>query len=170
MAQTKIKTSDYSSEESPENKNKLTTRTTTTTTSSSGSAQSQQQKQTITETRSSTSVVTKTKKVGGSSVATSTPKASNYVSSFAAQFASKGDSSSAGRSYDNLSRQEVQYQERRYKEHTQNVLNAEKELSSSKNKSLSGFLGNSFGDKSLNLDASDHIAYLEYKKAGEYWK
>ncbi|XP_037812679.1 sun domain-containing protein 1 [Lucilia sericata] len=170
MAQTKIKTSDYSSEESPENKNKINTRTTTTTSSSSATAQgyTQQQKQTLSETRTSTTVITKSKKLGGSSsVATSTPKASNFVTSFASQYASRsegGGSGGGGVKSDHSS------QQRRYKEHTQNVLNAEKELSTSKNKSLSGFLGNSFGDGSLNLDASDHIAYLEYKKAGEYWK
>ncbi|KAM7346176.1 sad1 and UNC84 domain-containing protein klaroid [Cochliomyia hominivorax] len=165
MAQTKIKTSDYSSEESPENKNKISTRTSTTTSSS----MQQQQKETVTETRTTTSVVTKSKKiVGGGSVATSTPKATNYVSSFAAQFVSKGDSMAGKQNYNSS---DMQYQQRRQKEHTQNVLNAERELSTSKNKSWSGFLSNSFGDsRSINLDASDHLAYLEYKKAGEYWK
>ncbi|XP_065367447.1 klaroid protein isoform X2 [Calliphora vicina] len=171
MAQTKIKTSDYSSEESPDNKNQTSTRTAT-----SSSTQSHQQKQTLTETRTSTMVISKSKKVSGGSVATSTPKASNYVTSFASQFASRGGGGSASgsggsaKTKTNVSSNEVQYQQRRYKEHTQNVMNTEKELSTSKNKSLSGFLGNSFGDRSLNLDASDHIAYLEYKKAGEYWK
>lgn len=164
MTQTKIKTSDYSSEESPENKAKSSTRTTA---SSAAVSQSQQQeRQTITESHTTT-VVTKSKKVGGSSVATSTPKASNFVTSFASQYVSRGESARASTK---TATAIAAGSERTLKEHTQNVLNAEKELSSSKNKSLSGFLGNSFGDRSLNLDASDHIAYLEYKKAGEYWK
>ncbi|XP_046811225.1 A-agglutinin anchorage subunit-like [Lucilia cuprina] len=178
MAQTKIKTSDYSSEESPENKNKINTRTTTTTSSSSSSSTAQgytqqQQKQTLSETTrsSTTTVITKSKKLGGSgSVATSTPKASNFVTSFASQYASRSEGGGGGGGSSGSFKTDHSSQQRRYKEHTQNVLNAEKELSTSKNKSLSGFLGNSFGDGSLNLDASDHIAYLEYKKAGEYWK
>ena len=165
MTQTKIKTSDYSSEESPENKTKSSTRTTAL--SAAVSRSQQQERQTITESHTTT-VVTKSKKVGGSSsVATSTPKASNFVTSFASQFVSKGAST---RAPTKTATSVAAGSERTLKEHTQNVLNAEKELSSSKNKSLSGFLGNSFGDRSLNLDASDHIAYLEYKKAGEYWK
>ncbi|TMW52504.1 hypothetical protein DOY81_002405 [Sarcophaga bullata] len=168
MTQTKIKTSDYSSEESPENKTKSSTRTTASSAVVSQSQQQrqQQERQTITESHTTT-IVTKSKKVGGSSVATSTPKASNFVTSFASQFVSKGESARAGTKTTTAI---AAGSERTLKEHTQNVLNAEKELSNSKNKSLSGFLGNSFGDRSLNLDASDHIAYLEYKKAGEYWK
>lgn len=158
MAHTKIKTSDYSSEESPENKNKFATQTLSSTAEA-------QQKQSVTETRTSTTVITKSKKIEGGRVATSTPKDSNYVTSFVSQFASRGDGGSA-----KFGSNEIQHQKRRYKEHSQNILNTERELSDSKNKTLSGFLGNSFGDRSLNLDASNHIAYLEYKKAGEYWK
>lgn len=166
MTQTKIKTSDYSSEDSPENTFKATSRAI-----SSLSAQQQQQQQNVTETKTTTTTVTKTKKSGGS-VATSTPKASNFVTHFASQYSSRGGSGGGGgtakTSSSSHAQSQSQFEQRsQVKEHTQNVLNSEKELSKSKSY-LSGFLGNSFSAD--NLDASDHVAYLEYKKAGEYWK
>lgn len=166
MTQTKIKTSDYSSEDSPENTFKATARAI-----SSLSAQ-QQQQQNVTETKTTTTTVTKTKKSGGS-VATSTPKASNFVTHFASQYSSRGGSGGDGsaktsKTSSTQAQSQSQFEQRsQVKEHTQNVLNSEKELSKSKSY-LSGFLGNSFSAD--NLDASDHVAYLEYKKAGEYWK
>ncbi|XP_058975930.1 klaroid protein isoform X2 [Musca domestica] len=171
MTQTKIKTSDYSSDDSPENKTK-TTNTRAITSVSSNSQQQQQQQfrsQTgggVTESKTSsttTTVVTKTKKSGGN-VATSTPKASNFITHFASQYSSRGSGGGAKASKAQI---ETRYEEKNIKEHTQNVLNSEKELSKSKSY-LSGFLGNSFSLD--NLEASDHVAYLEYKKAGEYWK
>lgn len=160
MTQTKIKTSDYSSEDSPENTFKATARAI-----SSLSAQ-QQQQQKVTETKTTTTTVTKTKKSGGS-VATSTPKASNFVTHFASQYSSRGGGTAKTTSSTQAQSQSQFEQRSQVKEHTQNVLNSEKELSKSKSY-LSGFLGNSFSAD--NLDASDHVAYLEYKKAGEYWK
>ncbi|XP_013109834.2 klaroid protein isoform X1 [Stomoxys calcitrans] len=165
MTQTKIKTSDYSSEDSPENKTKTATRGITSISAGGHNLQTQQQNQKFTETKTTSTVVTKTKKSGGS-VATSTPKTSNFVTNFASQYASRGGGggSSAKAS---KSQTESHYEQRSVKEHTQNVLNSEKEMSKGKSY-LSGFLGNSFGAD--NLDSSDHVAYLEYKKAGEYWK
>ncbi|XP_061386024.1 klaroid protein-like [Musca vetustissima] len=163
MTQTKIKTSDYSSDDSPDNKTK-TTGTRAITSVSSNSQQQQLRSQTESKTSTTTTVVTKTKKIGGS-VATSTPKASNFITHFASQYSSRG---SGGGAKSSKAQIESQFEEEKnVKEHTQNVLNSEKELSKSKSY-LSGFLGNSFSLD--NLDASDHVAYLEYKKAGEYWK
>lgn len=174
MTQTKIKTSDYSSEDSPDQRIKTTSR--------AFEMMGGQQSETRTESKTTTTVITNTKTIGGhraGSVATSTPKASNFVTSYASQFTSRaggggvrgggggGGSVAASASASTESRQ---FEKRTIKEHTQNVLNSEKELSKNKTH-LSGFLGNSFvGDRSLNLDSSDHVAYLEYKKAGEYWK
>nr|XP_036218519.1 uncharacterized protein LOC106625097 isoform X2 [Bactrocera oleae] len=107
-------------------------------------------------TTTSTTVITKRKRV-----AASTPKAiDNYLQkSFASQFTGGTGAESAAQSF---------------KEITQNALNTEFELSqrradaagsnnSSINKSYSNILSSSNGD------LSDHIAYLEYKRAGEYW-
>ncbi|XP_073844575.1 sad1 and UNC84 domain-containing protein klaroid isoform X2 [Musca autumnalis] len=170
MTQTKIKTSDYSSDDSPENKAK-TTGSRAITSASTNSQQLRSQTAGVTEskttsTSTTTTVVTKTKKSGGS-VATSTPKASNFISHFASQFSSRGRGGVGHGTKASKSQIDTQFEERNVKEHTQNVLNSEKELSKSKSY-LSGFLGNSFSVD--NLDASDHVAYLEYKKAGEYWK
>ncbi|XP_075169777.1 sad1 and UNC84 domain-containing protein klaroid isoform X2 [Haematobia irritans] len=166
MTQTKIKTSDYSSEDSPENKTKTATRAITSIAADHLKQQSYQQNQKVTESKTTTTVVTKTKK-SGSSVATSTPKTSNFVTHFASQYSSRGSSGGGGSTKASKSQAESHFEQRNVKEHTQNVLNSEKEMSKSKSY-LSGFLGNSFGAE--NLDASDHVAYLEYKKAGEYWK
>lgn len=167
MTQTKIKTSDYSSEDSPEIKIKSTAKLT----SASGNIQLQQQQQqrneskaSTTTTTTTTTVVTKTKKSSGN-VATSTPKAMNsFTETFAAQFLSRGGGEKRSQ------------QQQRTKEYTQNVLNSHQEINSSashKNKnSISAFFGSPFGagNKSVNAETSDHIAYMEYKKAGEYWK
>ncbi|XP_036330455.1 uncharacterized protein LOC118742467 isoform X2 [Rhagoletis pomonella] len=118
-----------------------------------------------TTTTTSTTVITKGKRTAGniSVAATSTPKAIQkyLLESFASQFTGGTGAESAAQ---------------RYKEITQNALNTEFERSqrsaaaagicsnnSSINKSYSQILSNSNGD------LSDHIAYLEYKRAGEYW-
>ncbi|XP_054736966.1 klaroid protein isoform X1 [Anastrepha obliqua] len=156
----KAKTSDYSSEDtSPESKSKKITTTISEESSQKSKQMSSSVNRTTTTTTTNTSVITKSKRAA----ATSTPKAiQNYLlESFASQFTGGAGSHIA---------------EQRFKEITQNALNTEFERSqrsaaaaglgsnnSSASKSYSHILHNSNGD------LSDHIAYQEYKRAGEYW-
>ncbi|XP_067631722.1 klaroid protein isoform X2 [Eurosta solidaginis] len=169
----KAKTSDYSSEDnSPETKSKTSTNKYIEESTHKSKQMSSSSTNRTTTTTSSTTVITKGKRIGGSSIsgaATSTPKGiiQNYLQdSFASQF-----TGGAG----------AEATTQRYKEITQNVLNAEFERSAaaaasaaaspilgannSNNKSYSRILNNTTN----NGDLSDHIAYLEYKRAGEYW-
>uniref|UniRef100_A0A0A1WF31 SUN domain-containing protein 1 n=1 Tax=Zeugodacus cucurbitae TaxID=28588 RepID=A0A0A1WF31_ZEUCU len=148
----KAKTSDYSSEDtSPESKSKKTSMYIDEESSQKSKQMSSSMNRSSTTT-TSTTVVTKRKRV-----AASTPKGidSYLPESFAAQFTGGTAAHS-------------------FKEITQNALNTESERSqrrmdasgsnnSSFNKSYSNILNSSNGD------LSDHIAYLEYKRAGEYW-
>lgn len=154
----KSKTSDYSSEDtSPESKSKKASMSINEESSQKSKQMSSSSTNRTSTTTTSTTVITKRKRV-----AASTPKAiDNYLQkSFASQFTGGTGAESAAQSF---------------KEITQNALNTEFELSqrradaagsnnSSINKSYSNILSSSNGD------LSDHIAYLEYKRAGEYWK
>ncbi|XP_039952978.1 uncharacterized protein LOC120769974 isoform X1 [Bactrocera tryoni] len=153
----KSKTSDYSSEDtSPESKSKKTSISINEESSQKSKQMSSSSTNRTSTTTTSTTVVTKRKRV-----AASTPKAiENYLQeSFASQFTGGTGVEAARQSYNEI---------------TQNALNTEFERSlrraeaagsnnSSINKSYSNILSSSNGD------LSDHIAYLEYKRAGEYW-
>lgn len=186
-----VKTSDYSSEDtSPENRKNKNSNTEQSNKKSNAIAAStiSQSSQSAKSTTTTTTIITKTTKKHGANLlqgSTSTPKnkaesGAQYLhESFAAQF---GGDSQIGSSTN------------RAKEITQNTLNAEREhqkksvtvSSSQRNKmtqniSKNSSFGRFFGMKSSpqqqaqnesinDADISDHIAYLEYKKAGEYWK
>ncbi|XP_020712695.1 uncharacterized protein LOC101453434 isoform X2 [Ceratitis capitata] len=167
----KTKTSDYSSEDtSPESKTKKSITNIIEESSKNSKQMSSSSTNRTTTTTTSTTVVTKSKRLAGGSssvggAATSTPKAiQNYLQeSFASQFTGGGGPEAAAQ---------------RFKEITQNVLNAEFERSQQSSKAAAGAAGsnNSSINKSYsqilsnsNGDLSDHIAYLEYKRAGEYW-
>ncbi|CAD7013108.1 unnamed protein product [Ceratitis capitata] len=114
-----------------------------------------------TTTTTSTTVVTKSKRLAGGS--SSVGHTELLQESFASQFTGGGGPEAAAQ---------------RFKEITQNVLNAEFERSQQSSKAAAGAAGsnNSSINKSYsqilsnsNGDLSDHIAYLEYKRAGEYW-
>lgn len=173
MTQTKTKTSDYSSDDSPENRMKQSAKSmimetreqqiklnksdlkTSPLVNASNIIVNNTSSNTVT-----TTLLTKTRRdARGGSVATSTPIATGYLQdSFAAQFAGSDRSGSS--------------EAQRLKERTQNALNAERELNAnrSKSKSLSGWLSSSYTDRSSSLNSGEHLAYWEYKKSGEYWK
>lgn len=154
----KSKTSDYSSEDtSRESKSQKTSISINEESSQKSKQMSSSSMNKASTTTTSTTVLTNRKRAFAS-----TPKAiDDYLQeSFASQFTGGTGVESAAQSF---------------KEITQNALNTEFERSqrrvdvTGRNNSSINKLYNDILSRS-NGDLSDHIAYLEYKRAGEYWK